>query len=144
MTPAPALLPPDTGTWLTGWLRDALAARGWDVEVDVQEGADMVCPPPVPLVVVRDDSGTRTGLTTFLVQVGISVLAGPRRDASAARALAREVYALATGDAVVCAPGSPVAAVDWGSCRGPYAVPDDQDVSRQYVTAGYRVVGAPA
>lgn len=136
------VLPPDLEAWLVGHLRGELAASGVDVEVDNKEPAALGVPLEVPLVVVRDDSGPAESVVTFRRQVGVSVLAGTRQDDGPSRALARLVMAVLTDDAIVLAPGSPVAAVAREDVRGPYPVDDDQDVARRYLTVGYTVVGS--
>lgn len=134
------ILPPDMELWLTGYLRAALEADGEDVEVDAKEPDELVTPLERPLVIVRDDSGSRTEAITFDRQVGISVLAGTRTDDREARRLARLAYAIATDLDIALAAGSPVAAVT--GANGPYGVADDQDVSRRYFTVSYSVVGS--
>lgn len=134
------ILPPDMELWLTGYLRAALEADGEDVEVDAKEPDELTTPLERPLIIVRDDSGARTEAITFDRQVGVSVLAGTRTDDREARRLARLVYAIATDTDVALAAGSPVAAVT--GANGPYAVAEDQDVSRRYFTVSYSVVGS--
>ncbi|CED90261.1 Hypothetical protein AAM4_0366 [Actinomyces succiniciruminis] len=134
------ILPPDMELWLTGYLRAALEADGEDVEVDAKEPDELTTPLERPLIIVRDDSGARTESITFDRQVGVSVLAGTRTDDREARRLARLVYAIATDPDVALAAGSPVAAVT--GANGPYAVAEDQDVSRRYFTVSYSVVGS--
>lgn len=136
-----AVTPPDMEAWLVSWLRERLTSDGLDVEVDSKEPAALVTPLDVPLVVVRDDSGPQTSVLSYQRQVGVSILAGTRQDDSLARDLARRVYALATSSDLPMVPGSPIAAVSRADCRGPYAVHDDQDVARRYLTVGYIAVG---
>lgn len=50
--------------------------------------------------------------------------------------------AIMTDDAIVEAVGSPVAAVDWDGCNGPYPVVEELDVARRYGTVQYTVVGS--
>ena len=131
--------PPDLELWLTSYLRDVLTREGWDVEVDSKEPRGLRTPLSRPLVVIRDDSGQRVSVVSYRRQVGISVLAGTRSDDALARRLALAVYAVATDDAIALAAGSPVAAVT--DSMGPYAVDDDHDVARRYLSAEYVVVG---
>lgn len=131
--------PPDVEAWLVPYLRSALVGEG--VEVDNKEPAELRAPLSRPLVVVRDDSGARASLGTFQHQVGISVLAGSRLNDGLARRLARVVYAVATDEAIALEPGSPIVSVVFEDCRGPYAVVEDHDVSRQYMTVGYVTAG---
>lgn len=134
------ILPPDMELWLTGYLRATLEADGEDVEVDAKEPDELTTPLERPLIIVRDDSGARTEAITFDRQVGVSVLAGTRTDDREARRLSRLVYAIATDTDIALAVGSPVAAVT--GANGPYAVAEDQDVSRRYFTVSYSVVGS--
>lgn len=129
----------DLELYLTGWYRDALAARDeWpaDAEVDRVEREPLA---PV-LLVIRDDGGPATGLTTREAQVGLSILAGTREDPKRAKDLAELVLALApripSGD-----PANPVAAV-LGS-TAPTLVPEAQERARAYCTLRLAVVGQP-
>lgn len=138
----PRVQPPDLEAWLVAHIRTELEATGLDVEVDNKEPADLRTPLEVPLVVVRDDSGARTSVIIYARQIGISVLAGTRQNDAQARTMSRLVYAIATEDEIALAAGSPIAAVIADECNGPYAVADDHDVARRYMTVGYRVVGS--
>lgn len=138
----PRVLPPDVEPWLVSYVRDELAAAGHDVEVDAKEPDDLATPLQTPLVVIRDDSGPMESVVTFSRQVGISVLAGTRQNDTSARDLSRLVFAIVTADEIALAPGSPIASVDHTSCNGPYAVADDHDVARRYLTVAYTAVGS--
>lgn len=137
----PRVLPPDLEVWLVSYVRATITAEGHDVEVDAKEPDELSTPLEVPLIVVRDDSGSKSSAVSFSRQVGISVLAGTRQNDRVARELARLVYAIVTDSEIALAPGSPIAAVNLSDCNGPYAVDDDHDVARRYLTAGYDVVG---
>lgn len=130
-------LPPDLEAFLTGWLRQRIP----DISVGNKEPSKLTTPLPKPLVVVRDDSGMKTGLATWDRSVGVSVLAGFKAYDKPANDLARLVYAYLTDDTITAYPGSPIAAVLGEGCTGPYAVQDDQDVARRYMTIEYSVTG---
>ena len=133
---------PDLELWLTGYVRGVLAAEGVTAQVSNKEPSDLVLPLAKPLVVIRDDSGVRLSHVTYDRSVGVSVLAGTRTNDKLAGDLARLVLAILTDDAIVEAVGSPVAAVDWDGCNGPYPVVEELDVSRRYGTVQYTVVGS--
>ncbi|WRS30601.1 hypothetical protein U6G28_02625 [Actinomycetaceae bacterium MB13-C1-2] len=133
---------PDLELWLTTYLRTTLKLDGFDVQVSNKEPATLSLPLPKPLIVVRDDSGARLSHVTFDRSVGVSVLAGSKTNDKAANDLARVVQSILTDDAIVDIPGSPIAAVPWDGCNGPYAVADNLDVARRYSTVQYTVVGS--
>ena len=133
---------PDLELWLTGYIRGVLAAEGITAQVSNKEPGDLVLPLAKPLVVIRDDSGVRLSHVTYDRSVGVSVLAGTRTNDKLAGDLARLVMAILTDDAIVEAVGSPVAAVDWDGCNGPYPVVEELDVARRYGTVQYTVVGS--
>jgi len=133
---------PDLELWLTGYVRGVLAAEGVTAQVSNKEPGDLVLPLAKPLVVIRDDSGVRLSHVTYDRSVGVSVLAGTRTNDKLAGDLARLVMAILTDDAIVEAVGSPVAAVDWDGCNGPYPVVEELDVARRYGTVQYTVVGS--
>ena len=132
---------PDLELWVTGYLRDVLSMDGLDVQVSNKEPATLKVPLSKPLVVIRDDSGPRTSHVTFDRSLGVSVLAGTRTNDQVANDLSRLVAGLLMDDAIVDADGSPIAAVVWDGCNGPYPVVDDLDVARRYSTVQYTIVG---
>lgn len=132
---------PDLELWLTGYLRDILALDGLDVQVSNKEPATLKVPLSKPLVVIRDDSGPRTSHVTFDRSLGVSVLAGSRTNDKPANDLARLVAAVLMDDAIIEATDSPIAAIDWSGCNGPYPVTDELDVARRYMTVQYSVMG---
>lgn len=132
------LTPPDLEAWLCSYIRSSIP----DIEVDNKEPWKYSLPLVKPLVVVRDDSGSRMSHVTFDRSVGVSVIAGTKRRDKQANDLARQIEALLTDDHIVFAEGSPIASVTWDGCFGPYAVADDLDVARRYMTVQYTVVGA--
>ena len=132
---------PDLELWLTTYLREVLTVEGLDVQVSNKEPPDLSLPLTRPVVVIRDDSGSRLSHVTFDRSIGVSVLAGTRMNDKPANDLARIVTAILTDDEIITAQGSPIASVDWSGCNGPYPVADDLDVARRYATAAYVVVG---
>ena len=135
------LTPPDLELFLTRYLRERAAERGDIVKVGNKEPADLSVTSP-DQIVVRDDPGARTGWTSFDHSVGVSVLAGTRLNDAPANELAREVFADLTDEAIITWPGSPIAGITWEACNGPYAVPEQADKARRYMTAAYSVIGA--
>ena len=139
---APRVLPPDIESVLTVYLRDTLRALGYDVQVGNKEPGDALrLPLTRPLIVVRDDGGAAGSWITFQRTVGVSVLAGTRLNDKPAKDLARLVYALLADDQLL-ADGSDIAAINLESCLGPTSVPDAIDVSRQYMSVEYIVMGS--
>ena len=133
---------PDVELFLTGWLRNALHKRGYTtVEVGHTEPADLAYPLQHPVIVVRDDGGPQTETVTFDRSVGVTVLGGTRQDTKPTMDLARLTFALVTSMGVCLADGSPIAAVDKTSARGPYLVNDTADTCRAYMTIDYSLVG---
>lgn len=140
---APRVLPPDIESILTIYLRDTLRGLGYDVQVGNKEpGETLRLPLARPLVVVRDDGGAAGSWITFQRTVGVSVLAGTRLNDKPAKDLARLVYALLTDDQLMLADGSDIAAINLEGCLGPTSVPDVIDVSRQYMSVEYIVMGS--
>lgn len=134
--------PPDLELWLTEYVRGAAAAEELDVDVDNKEPPELQIPLPRPLIIIRDDSGPRTDHTTFDRSIGATVLAGTRLFAKPAGDIARWLSGVLNDEAIVLAPDSPIAAVDWSGSNGPFAVPEQLDVARQYQTAQYVVSGS--
>lgn len=133
--------PPDLELFLTRYLRERAAARGDVVKVGNKESADLTVTSS-DQIVVRDDSGSRTGWTSFERSAGVSVLAGTRLNDFPANELARDVFADLTDEAILTWPGSPIASIEWDGCNGPYAVPEQMDKARRYMTVAYSVVGS--
>jgi hypothetical protein len=126
--------------FLTRYLRERAAERGDVVKIGNKEPADLTVSSP-DQIVVRDDSGARTGWPTFDRSAGVSVLAGTRLNDFSANELAREVFADLTDEAILTWPGSPIASIEWDGCNGPYAVPEQADKARRYMTVAYSVIG---
>lgn len=133
---------PDLELWLTQYLRGALAVEGLDVQVSNKEPTNLSLPLKRPLIVIRDDSGSRLSAITFDRSIGVSVLAGTKTNDKAANDLARMVAGILTDDTIIDAPDSPIAAIDWDGCNGPYAVAGNLDVARRYSTVQYTVIGS--
>ena len=134
--------PPDLELWLTGYVRAAALAAGHDIGVDRVEPADLALPLERPLIIIRDDSGSRLDHTIFDRSVGATVLAGSKRNARPAADLARWLAGLLLDDALPLVDGSPIVSVDWSGSNGPYAVQETLDVARRYLTAQYVVAGS--
>lgn len=128
------LVPPDIEAFLTSYLRAVLGVEVDNKQPDEWTGSS-------PLVVVRDDGGSKTGLTTFDRSVGVTAYAGSRQDTKPAMELAQRAYAALTCPTIAAEKGSPIAAVVDEGCNGPYRVGDDHDASACYLTVEYSVVG---
>lgn len=134
--------PPDLELWVTGYVREQAANSDMSLDVSNKEPSDLALPMRRPLVIIRDDSGSRLDWTTFDRSIGASVLGGSKRDDKPANDLGRWLAALLFDDAIVLVPGSPIAAVTWSGCNGPYPVDEQLDVARRYLTAQYTVTGS--
>jgi hypothetical protein len=131
--------PPDLELWLTRWLRGRLQESGHQVEVSNKEPVDWSA--RRPLVVLRCDGGPAVPPCQWDWRVGVNVLAGTARRDLEAMGLARLVAGVMTDvPAVLTAEGSPV--TDVTGPDGPYRVDDPRDVTRVYLTVGYRVIGS--
>lgn len=133
-----AVFPPELEAWLCAYGRQAITG----VMFDNKEPPKLALPLAKPLVVIRDDSGSRLSHVTFDRSIGISVLAGNRLNDKPANDLARQVAAVFMDEAIIAAPGSPIASIEWDGCSGPYPVADDLDVARRYLTVQYTAVGS--
>ncbi|KAB1867335.1 hypothetical protein [Microbacterium algeriense] len=136
------VMPPDLVTWLMGYVSDAADADGFEVDVVGAEPEDLELPLTRPLIVIRIDPGSRVDWTTFDRSVGASVLGGSKNAPTPIVDLARWLASVLFDDELPLATGSPIARVDFSGCNGPYAVPDELDVARQYMTAQYVVEGS--
>jgi hypothetical protein len=134
--------------FLTGYIRSQLTDAITFAAVGNREPSfdgtnPTVIPLVKPIVVVRDDSGAAGELrATFDRSIGVSVLAGTKSDMKPANDLARLVYAILTDPDIIEADGSPIATIDYDGCNGPYAVTEEIDVARRYMTVEYTVVGS--
>lgn len=133
--------PPDIELFLTGYLRERATARGASVDVGNKEPTDLDLDSP-DQIVVRDDGGPRLDWTSFERSVGVSVLAGTRQHDWPANELAREVFTDLTDEAILTWPGSPIASIEWDGCNGPYAVTEQADKARRYMTVQFTVIGS--
>jgi len=134
-------LPPDLEGWIIGYLRGTvLVAEEIDARVSNKEPAEGDF--PATLIIVRDDGGPSTGLTTSTRSIGVSVLAGTRRFDAPARDLARLLMSWLADDDLPVQGGRfcPVAAVT--DRNGPYTIAESQDRTRAYFTVEYTVVGS--
>lgn len=134
--------PPDLELWLTDLVTALAAADNIDVEVSNKEPDELRLPLARPLIVIRDDSGARLDWTTFDRSIGASVLAGSKLNDQPANDLGRWLAAILHDNGLVDVDGSPIAFVDWDGCNGPYAVAEQLDVARRYMTAQYVVTGS--
>lgn len=133
--------PPDMELFLTGYLRERLRDRGMAIQVSNKEPDSLKLPLTKPLIVVRDDGGLQESRISYQASIGVSVLAGTRKNDRAANDLARIVYAILTNTEIVYAPGSPITVVDVEGCTRPVPVVESLDVSRRYMTLSYGAVG---
>lgn len=134
--------PPALEMWLTGYVRDLAATEGKSVSVSNKEPDTLRVPLAKPLIVIRDDSGSRLGWTTFDRSIGATVLAGTRQNDKPADDLAQWLAAVLMDDAIILAPGSPITSIEWDGCNGPYAVSEPVDLARRYSTIQYVVTGS--
>jgi hypothetical protein len=133
--------PPDFELWLTEYVRGVAEAEDIDVDVDVVEPDDLTVDMERPLIVLRDDTGPRKDLTTFDRSIGATVLGGSKAFPKPVNDIARWLSAVLSDEAIITAPNSPIASVEWDGFNGPYPVTDALDVARRYQTAQYTVVG---
>lgn len=134
--------PPDLELWLTAYVRSQAAESGHNVTVSNKEPSTLSLPLTRPLIVIRDDSGPRLDWTTFDRSIGASVLGGSKQNDKPVKDLARWLAGVLFDDGIALADGSPIAEVDFSGCNGPYAVTEELDVARQYMTAQYTVSGS--
>lgn len=134
--------PPNVTSWLTGYVRERAAAEDIDATVVSQEPSTLTVPMAKPLIVIRDDSGSRLDWTTFDRSIGASVIGGSKAAPKPIDDLAGWLAGLLFDDAIALVDGSPIASVEWDGCNGPYAVPEALDAARRYMTAQYTVSGS--
>lgn len=126
--------PPDLEKFLCGYLSAVLSVEVGNREPSAYDGS-------APLVVVRDDGGSKTGEVTFDRSVGVTVYAGNRQSTEESGRLARRAFAALTSPTIAFEKGSPIAAVADDGCNGPYRVTDEHDLTSSYMTVEYSVVG---
>lgn len=129
----------DLELFLTGFIRAELAAHGKTGGFVSNEFSPPDKPRPPFQVIVRDDSGPRTGVVTKAPTMGVTVLGSDTVNKVQATDLALLVFAIVEGCARV-ATGNPVAAVL--AANGPYKVPDDSGHPRRYMTFELSVTGS--
>lgn len=136
----PAVIHSDLELYLTGWFREALAARPEPVCAGVT--VDRVEPPtdslPEKLLVIRDDGATDTSFLTAEASVGFTILAGSRENPQAAKDLARIVHALLP-QIPSPDPDNPFAALL--TATTPVLVPESQPRARAYIPATFAIAG---
>lgn len=134
--------PPDLELWLTGYIRTLGATESKSFDVSNKEPPTLRLPLAKPLIVIRDDSGSRLDHPTFDRSIGASVLAGSKLNDQPAKDLARWLAGVLFDLELPLVAGTPIAAVDLGGSNGPFAVPEQLDVTRMYMTSQYVVVGS--
>lgn len=134
--------PPDLELWLTDYVRSLVASEDVQATVTNKEPVGLSTPLVRPLIVIRDDSGSRRSQVTFDRSIGWSVLAGTRMNDQPANDLARWLAGVLFDLELPLVEGSPIVSVEVDGCLGPYAVPEQLDVARRYGTASYVVVGS--
>lgn len=131
----------DLELFLTGWLRDALAARSepyaQGVVVDSSE-PDPTQDFPERLIVIRSDGGPALSWITDEIAIGVTVFAGTKALPQDAIDLARLARAL-LNDCAAVEPGNPVAQVR--ESNGPYRIIEEQQRARLYMTFVMVVAG---
>ncbi|WEK60504.1 MAG: hypothetical protein P0Y60_14480 [Candidatus Microbacterium colombiense] len=134
--------PPNYVAWLIDYVRTEVRAEYTDAEVGNKEPDDLTIHRKTPLIIIRDDPGSRRDWTTFDRSVGVTVLWGSKQNDKPAMDLALFVASIVFDTDLPLVEGSPIASVEMGGCNGPYAVADRLDVARMYLTAQYVVAGS--
>lgn len=134
--------PPDLEAWFTALLRTEVRTAGVNADVGNKEPDTLRVPLTRPLIIVRDDSGPRADWTTFDRSLGFTILAGTRQNDKLANDLARLVASIVHDADLPLLDDSPIAAVDFTGCNGPYAVSESLDVARRYLTGQYVATGS--
>jgi hypothetical protein len=134
--------PPDVELWLIEHVRAVAADEGKNVDVMAVEPDRLELELARPLIVIRDDSGSRLDHTTFDRSVGASVLGGSKNDPEDVITLSRWLAGVLFDLDLPLTDGCPIAAVVPDGCNGPYAVAESLDVARRYLTAQYVVTGS--
>ena len=134
------LMPSDLKRWAAGYLRDALAAYGADVNVTTRTPKTIRYPLDKPLLIVDELTPTRYDLTQWDQELSVSVRAGTRQNDRECDDIARLVCGILTDPGICMAAGSPISSVE--TSNGPYPVGEDMNVARYYLTAEYSVSGS--
>ncbi|QOT16481.1 hypothetical protein [Paenarthrobacter sp. YJN-5] len=131
----------DLELYLTGRIRQELAAIAAPITQNVFVSNQFPSPARPKAVVVRDDSGPQTSIITKEPSIGITVLAGddPTQGQQATE-LANLVFMI-VGDCAGPEPGNPVAKVV--NATGPFKVTEESGQPRRYMTFELAVVGIP-
>jgi hypothetical protein len=111
------------------WLatRDEEFLQGFEVDVVEPDDGDF----PDRLLVILDNGGTQTSLTTCEHSLGVKVLAGSKRNPTVAENAARAIYAVRT--LIPSAdPANPIAAILGGT--PPVPITEEQDRASRYAT----------
>lgn len=136
----PAVIYDDPELFLTAWYPTALAARDEPVCASVSVGRteSTKTPPPVRQLVIRDDGASRDTFLTGQVSIGLTVLAGTKRNPKDAKDLARIVLALAS-QIPFTDPSNPFTALlDFS---GPQMVAEEATYARVYTAVTFGVAG---
>lgn len=135
--------PPDLELWLCDYVRALAAAEDVDVDVTNAESDDLQLPLERPVLVLREDPGSRLDHTTFDRAIGASVIGGSESNPKPTRDLARWLAGILFDlELPLAAIDCPIVSVDPDGCNGPYPVTEELDVARMYLTAQYTVVGS--
>lgn len=136
--------PPNYVAWLIDYVRTEVRKESEysTAEVGNKEPDALSLPIKRPLIIIRDDPGSRRDWTTFDRSIGVTVLLGPKQNDKPAMDLALFVASIVFDTDLPLVDGSPIASVEMDGCNGPYAVPDRLDVARMYLTAQYVVAGS--
>lgn len=136
--------PPNYIAWLIDYVRTEVRKdqEYAAAEVGNKEPGDLTIQRKAPLIVIRDDPGSRRDWTTFDRSIGATILWGPKQNDKPAMDLALFVASIVFDTDLPLVGGSPIASVEIDGCNGPYAVPDRLDVARMYLTAQYVVAGS--
>lgn len=136
--------PPNLGPWMVAHVRAQVRAAGINAQVGSREPDDLGRTLPItrPMIVIRDDSGSRLDLTTFDRSLGATIFAGTKSNPGDADDLAQLVAAIMFDSDLPLEAGSPIASVVFSGCNGPYPVTETLDVARRYLTAQYVASGS--
>lgn len=136
--------PPNYVAWLIDYVHTEVRKESEysTAEVGNKEPDTLSLPIKRPLIIIRDDPGSRRDWTTFDRSIGVTVLLGSKQNDKPAMDLALLVASIVFDTDLPLVDESPIASVDMDGCNGPYAVPDRLDVARLYLTAQYVVAGS--
>lgn len=133
-------LPPDIELWATGYLRDHLVKIP-HLQVDIRTPEDYTG--SYPLIVVRNDGGSKDEFTRYTYDLTVNVYSGNRSNPAACQKLANKTFTLLTDiDQLLNSPDSPVLSVDIDNCTIPHVVPHDESYCHYTFVISLRVVAA--